>query len=426
MLEIFIISLLLVINGVFSMTEIALVSVKKSRLVQAAQKGNNGAKKALDLLKEPEKFLSTIQIGITLVGIIAGAYGGEAFTEDLKPIIEKSEWLRPYAETLAFSLIVLIITYFSLVIGELVPKSIAMNNAFEISVSMASIMKILSKITYPFVLLLTLSTKLTLKIFMIKDKGEEGVTEDELRYMIDSGSQHGVIEKKEREIMLGVFKLGDKKVTSVMTHRTDIEWLNIRDSQEKIIQKIEASEFSRLPVCDESLDNILGTVLVKDVMILSRDDENFDLMEVVKKPLLIPNVVTALKTLELFQKSKNHLAFVTDEFGGVEGMVTLHDIFETIIGELPELENEENLIVTREDGSLIIDADIRIDEIKRKLSIAEFEGENFYSTLGGFILYKLQRLPVTGEKIIYSGWKFEVIDMDGNRIDKILATMVSD
>jgi putative hemolysin len=418
--EILIIFLLLVINGIFAMSEIALVSSRKARLQGKADTGSRGARIALKLLEEPEKFLSTVQIGITLVGIIAGAYGGEAFTEDLKPVFEKIELLKPYAEIIAFTSIVIIITYFSLVIGELVPKSIAMNNPEGITITLAPFMRVLSIITYPFVIFLSFSTKIFLKIFMIKEKKEPPVTEDELKYMIDTGSQHGVIEKQEREIMHAVFRFGDRKAHSLMTRRNDVSWIDVNSTKQEILEEIKNTAFTKYPVCNQSFEQIVGMVSVRDILLHVEQGADFDLRKIITEPVYIPEMMPALKVIELFKKQRVHLGLVVDEYGSVEGLITLHDLVENIIGDLPEFEKEEQQIIVRDDKSWLADAEIEIHEVKSVLKIKHLPGENSYTTLGGFIIYQLNKIPKAGDSFVYAGFRFEVVDMDGSRIDKVI------
>jgi putative hemolysin len=427
MTETLIILILLILNGLFAMCEIALVSSRKSKLEQSAKQGSNGAKIALNLLKEPEKFLSTVQIGITLVGIVAGAYGGEAFTKELQPYIEKISWLKSYAEEVAFALIVAIITYFSLIIGELVPKSIALNNPEGITITFAPLMRGLAIITYPFVWFLSVSTKLFLKVFMIKDRNEPPVTEDELKYMIETGSQHGIIEKQESEIMHSVFKFGDRKADNVMTKRLDISWININHSKVEIQANVFQSGYTKFPVCDESLDKIIGVVSIRDILMYANDGSNFDLKAHLIEPIFIPRTTPALKILDTFRKKKVHVGFVVNEYGGTEGLITLHDLVENLIGDFPEVgDNDDVQIIKQEDGSLLIDSELKIDDLKREIKLDKLPNENNYATLAGFIIYQLHVIPKAGDSFVYKGYKFEVIDMDGNRIDKVLIVKVKD
>lgn len=408
------------------MSEIALVSSRASRLQKKANSGHNGAKVALKLMEQPEKFLSTVQIGITLVGIVAGAYGGEAFADNFVPFVEKIPFLMPYSEEVAFILIVVIITYFSLVIGELVPKSIALNNPEGIIMVVAPFMLILSKITYPFVALLTFSTRLLLKVMMIKENTDPPVTEEELKYMIDTGSRHGIIEREERELMHGVFRFGDRRANSLMTHRSDIFWVDINKSKEHILEEVYGAPHSKFPLCNGKLDDVIGVLSVRDIINIDSEGKQFDLKEIAKEPLFVPAVMSGLKVLDLFKKNGVHIGFVLNEYGGVDGLITLQDLVDNIVGEIPEYESEESLVTNREDGSLLIDGEIRTDELKVILNITEFPGETEYSTLGGFMMYQLERIPKTGDIIEYENYRFEIVDMDGKRIDKLLVSNIEE
>lgn len=427
MTEILIILLLLILNGLFAMCEIALVSSRKSKLEQSANQGSKGAKTALDLLKEPEKFLSTVQIGITLVGIVAGAYGGEAFTKSLQPYIEQISWLKPYAEEVAFALIVAVITYFSLIIGELVPKSIALNNPEGITITFAPFMRGLAIVTYPIVVFLSLSTKLFLKLFMIKQRNDPPVTEDELKYMIETGSRHGIIEKQESEIMHSVFRFGDKRAINVMTQRRDITWLNVNLNKEEILAGVFQTKYTKFPVCDGTLDKIIGVISIKDVLMYLNNNIPFDMKEHLVDPIFFPQGMPALKILDTFRKEKIHIGFVVSEYGRTEGVITLHDLIENLIGDFPEIgDSDDAKVLVREDGSLLVDGELKIEELKNTLSLEKIPGENNYSTLAGFIIYQIHVIPKAGHCFSFGNYKFEIIDMDGNRIDKVLITKITE
>ena len=423
MTEIIIILVLLILNGIFAMCEIALVSSRRSRLEQRARQGSKGAQTALKLLKEPEKFLSTVQIGITLVGIVAGAYGGEAFTKDLQPYFQKVSWLKDYAEEYAFFSIIVVITYFSLIIGELVPKSIALNNPERITIAFAPFMRVLAIITYPFVVFLSVSTKVFLKLFMVKENKEPPVTEEELKYMIETGSQYGVIEKQEGEIMHGVFKFGDRIAENVMTRKRDIVWLNVNQTKEEILAQVYQSSFTKFPVGNKSIDKIIGTVSLKDIMLSATGNAAFDLTKHLTDPIFFPQNTSALKILDTFRKKQIHIGFVVNEYGGTEGLVTLHDLVENIIGQFPEMgANEDLKIMIREDGSFLVDAELDLASLKEALKIDVLPEEENYKTLAGFIMNQMKSIPKTGDSFILYQNKFEIVDMDRNRIDKILVT----
>ncbi len=422
-MEIIILLLLIVINGVFAMAEIALVSSRKSRLEQMAAKGSTGAMTALELLKDPEDFLSTVQIGITLIGIFAGAYGGTALADDLTPILARIVWLEPYAPQVAFGLIVTIITYLSLVVGELVPKSIAMTYAEGITIVMAPIMKVISKITYPFVVLLSLSTKLLLKVLFIKERGEDLVSEEELKYMIAQGSESGVLEQKESDIMSSVFSMADKSAYSVMIHRKDVVWLNASLPNEDNIQMVLNSPFSKFPLCNGSIDNVIGTIAVKDILQWMITGSKAPLSDFATEPIFIHESTSALSIIDIFKVRRSYVGYVTNEYGIVEGIVTLHDLIEHLVGDLPEI-GEEAEITEREDGSWLIDGSTKIQDVFELLGILEMPGydDEEYTTMGGFVMYYLKRIPKAGEHFTVKRYRFEIVDTDQARIDKVLVS----
>ncbi|MBK7630259.1 MAG: HlyC/CorC family transporter [Ignavibacteriales bacterium] len=421
-MEYSIILLLLLLNGLFAMSEIALVSSKRARLEEKAKKGSTGAKTALKLLDEPEKFLSTVQIGITLVGIIAGAFGGLTLANDLVPTLENISWLAPYAKQAAIAIVVTIITYFSLVIGELVPKTIAFNNPEAITITLAPFMKFLSWFTTPVVAFLSFSTKVFLKILMIKPKDETPVTEDELKILIEKGTQFGTLEHRESELLKRIFRFGDRKAYSIMTNRQDVILIDVTEAPEKIANRIYENTFSRYPVYDGEQENIIGIFTIKDFFHKLNTDKNFSIRDILTQPLFIPDNITGITVFEKFRDNKTYVAVVIDEHGSFEGIITLHDLIENIFGDLPDVnEKEDPEIFKREDGSMLIDGSILLDELKEKLQI-NFDENADYTTLGGFMMYNLNRIPKVGDKIIYENYTLEIVDMDGNRVDKVLVS----
>lgn len=421
-MEYLIILLLILLNGLFAMSEIALVSSKRARLEEKAKKGSAGAKTALKLLDEPEKFLSTVQIGITLVGIIAGAFGGLTLADDLTPVFQKINWLATYAEQAAIVFVVSVITYLSLIIGELVPKTIAFNNPEGITIALAPFMKFLSWLTTPIVAFLSLSTKVLLKILMIKPKDETPVTEEELKILIEKGAQFGTLEHRESELLKRIFRFGDRKAYDIMTNRQDVVIINVNDTIEKVKQQVFDNPFSKYPVCDETRDNIIGILTIKDFFHKVNTQSSFILKDIITQPLYIPDNLTGVRIYEKFRDAKIYIAVVIDEYGSFEGIITLHDLIENIFGDLPEIhEVEEADIFKREDGSMLIEGNILIDELKEHLNLT-FKDDEKFSTLGGFVMYKLNRIPATGDKFDYESFTFEVVDMDGNRVDKVLVS----
>lgn len=422
-MELIIIVLLTILNGVFAMSEIALVSSRRSRLEQKAKGGSKGAKIALQLLENPEYFLSTVQVGITLIGIIAGAYGGVALSKDIIPYLEQISWLKDYAEEVAFALVVAIITYLSLIIGELVPKTIAINNPEKITITLAPAMRVLSIVTYPIVMFLGFSTQFVLKVFKIKEKKEPPITESELKYLIDQGSRHGVIEREESEIMKSVFSLGDRKASTIMTLRKDIEWLNVNDTKEENVLKIHGSPHSKFPLCDGSIDSIIGTISTKKIFEQNASGVEYKLEDIVEKPLFFPENTLAFRVLDRFRKERIHIGYVVDEYGSTEGIITLHDLIENLVGEMPDIgEVVEPMVRHRDDGSWLIDGRIVIDSLKEAIDIDTLPDEytGGYATLGGLLVYEMRKIPKEGDKVRIEDYVFEIIDMDGNRIDKVL------
>lgn len=418
MIDVIIILGLLILNGLFAMCEIALVSSRKARLEQQAKAGSKGATTALKLLDEPEKFLSTVQIGITLVGILAGAYGAERFTENLRPFMERVKIIKPFAEEVSFVLIITIITYFSLIIGELVPKTIALNNPEKLTIKLAPFMRGLTIVTYPLVWFLSRSTKVFLKMLFIKENKNPLLTEDELKYIIDTGSRHGVIEREESDIMHSVIKFADKKAKDVMTGRKLISWLDINESDDKILEYVSQSTSTKYPVCDASLDKIIGVISVLDLIKRSADKRKVDLRGFLTEPVYFPENMSSFKILEDFRKKKIHIGFVVNERGGTEGLITLHDLVENIIGDLPEGQDDIQ-IIKRPDGSLLVDAMITTEEIQKVLELSNMtNGDN--KTLSDFMIYQIQGVPKTGASIKFGSYRFEIVDMDGSIIDKIL------
>ena len=419
-MEFLIILFLVILNGIFAMAEIALVSSKKVRLEEKANNGSKGAKIALQLLHKPEEFLSTVQIGITLIGVIAGAYGGANWTNDVSAFIAQFGLLQKYAVEISYVIVVGIITYLSIIVGELVPKSIAFNNPEGVAIALAPVMSVLSLITTPLVKFLSFSTKTVVSIFRIKVKNEPPVTEEELKILLDQGSQLGTFEKNESEMIKSIFRFGDRKAKSVMINRQEIVWIDVNDSRENIEKIMNSSTFSRLPLGDGSLDRVIGIIKVKDYFRQSDVGKEADLRDIVTQPLFVQKNMPGIKILDRFRETKIHLAIIIDEYGSTQGMITLHDLVENILGELPErYENYEKPVFEREDGSFLIDGSILIDELEEILKV-RFERHQEYSTLGGYVMSKLNRIPKTGDKFSSENYKFEVVDMDGKRVDKVL------
>lgn len=418
-MEIIILLALIFVNALFALSEIALVSVRKSRLEHKAEKGDKKARIALELSNNPEKFLSAVQIGITLIAILTGVYSGERFSRYLQPSIEKIDFLADYADTIATTIIVVIVTFLSIIFGELIPKRIGLLRAERIAKFVAGPMNAFARFTHPFVWLLNKTSNLFFQIFNIKKSSDDAVTEEEIKTLIGEGTEAGTIDAAEQEIIERVFHLGDRNITSLMTHRSDIIWFNLDDNEEKIKEKIFQEPHSVYPICDNEIDNIKGVVSIKDLYI-SPDNTLFkDLMQ---PALFVPENNSAYQVMEKFKESKIHTCFIVDEYGSIQGMITLTDILEAIIGDMPQPDIPDYEILSREDGSFLIDGQIPFYDFLTYFEKAEWmnEGEHDFDTLAGFILHELERIPKTGDKLEWKGFSFEIMDMDAHRIDKVL------
>ncbi|KKG28341.1 MAG: hemolysin family protein [Methanosarcina mazei] len=425
--EVIIILVLIALNGIFAMSEFALVSAKKIRLRQKAEKGDAGAETALKLSNEPTAFLSTVQIGITLVGIFAGAFGGATIAGELDTYLRDFPALARYSATLSITLVVLIITYLTLIFGELVPKQLALNNAETIASRVAKPMFFLSLMARPLVLVLSYSTDAVLRLLRVRKIIGPPVTEEEIKIMIEEGTEAGVFERAEMSMIEGVFDIGDRRVESLMTHRSDIIAFDLDDPVDENLKKMIASGRSNFPVYERDLDDVIGIVSVKDVLARLIESGKVDIRASVTKPLFAPEAITVLKLLESFKETGMHIALITDEYGSVQGIITLHDILEAIVGDVRSLgESEEEQITVLENGSWLIDGDTPVNKLKYVLSVDSFPGEDqgYYLTIAGLIMYILQRIPKTGDHMEFNGLRYEVVDMDGIRIDKVMVTKV--
>jgi putative hemolysin len=404
------------------MSEISLVSARKARLEHLAEKGDKKAILALALSNHPELFLSAVQIGITLISIITGVYSGERFGKDLQPYVEQIPLLKPYAETVSTTFIVILVTYLSIVFGELIPKRIGLLRSERIAMMVAGPMKAFARLTHPFVWLLNKTSNIFFSIFNIKRSKDDAVTEEEIKTLITEGTEAGTIDEAEQEIIERVFHLGDRNITSLMTHRSDIVWFNLDDNEDKIKEKILQEPHSAYPICDGEIDNIKGVVSIKDLYI-SPDNTLFK--EIMQPALFIPENNTPYQVLEKFKESKIHSAFIVDEYGSILGLLTLNDILEAIVGDIPQQDVPDYEIVEREDGSFIVDGQIPFYDFLTRFEKTEWmnEGEHDFDTLAGFVLHELERIPKTGDKLSWKGFALEIIDMDGHRIDKVLVTL---
>lgn len=421
-MEILIILALLVVNGVFAMYEIALVSSSKARLETMVRNGSKKAGRVLGLLEEPEKILSTIQVGITLIGIVSGAYGGTTLADDVQPLFEKNPALEVYAGKLAMIVVVGGITYLSLIIGELVPKSLALNRPEQLAVTFTPFMCVLTKITWPFVWFLSVSTRLINKMLGIRTGEDRPITEEELKFILHRSSQEGVIDRSETEMLRDVFRFGDKRAGELMTHRKEVVYLDTGMSREEVLAVIGEERYSKYLLCEATLDKCLGMVSVKDMAGLLGKGGKFDLRPVVQEPLFIPENLQATRVLELFKKYKTKFGVVVNEYGDVIGILTLHDLTESIFGDILE-EDEEEVpeIVERSDGSWLVDGKMHIGDFMDKMDILLYEdiGHKNFTTLSGMAMYLLGRVPQEGDSFSYRELHFEVTDMDDIRVDKL-------
>ena len=425
-LEILLLLVLIVANGVFSGSEIAIVSARRVRLEQLANQGNRRAAMALRLASSPNDLLSTVQIGITLIGILSGAVGGATLSGRLRPVIDAIPVLRPWSEPLSLAVVVSMITYLSLVIGELVPKRIALNNPEAIACAVAKPMRWLSRWGAPLVHLLGRSTDCLLRLLGIPITGEPDLTEEEIRALIRQGAESGILEEAEHEMVQRVFHLADRPVRAIMTPRTEIHWLDLDESIDSQLAEVMASSHSRLPVGHGRLDDCIGIVRSHALLAARLEQGTVDVSGLLQKPLYITETAGTLAVIGQFREHGVEIALVTDEYGGIEGLVTLTDLMEAIVGDLPSGEQEqEPPIRRRDDGSWLIDAVLPLDALKELIGRETLPGEDIggFHTLAGFLLHRFARVPRAGDHISWDGLRFEVMDMDGHRIDKVLVSL---
>ena len=424
-MEILIILFLILLNGVFSMSEIALISARKNRLEIAAKKGNKGAKTALDLVNAPNKFLSTVQIGITLIGILTGIYSGDKITENTQLFVEGFAVLKPYAHSIAVGIVVVILTFFSLVLGELLPKRIGLNHPEGIAKAVAVPMKIISQITAPFIWLLTISTEGLLKILKIKPTADGKVTEEEIKAIIKEGTEGGEVQEIEQDIVERVFHIGDRKINSLMTHRQSIVYLSLEDTLEELKAKVLDELHSVYPVCKDNMDDVEGIVLLKDLFV-GFEKGKFNLKSITKEPVYLIEHTSAYKALENFKKSKVHYAFVTDEYGVFQGIITLNDILEALVGDAADFDEDEYQLVAREDGTWLVDGLYSLHDFLTYFDMDELTNDYEVTTVSGLIMTEMGKIPKQGEKLFWNKLELEIIDMDGVKIDKVLVKAIKE
>jgi putative hemolysin len=424
-MEILIIFFLTLLNGFFSLSEIALVSVKKSRMEHLAAQGNTRALTVLKLLENPENFLSSVQVGITLIGIISGAYGGATLTDDLEKVLVNFAFLGNYVHTVSLIAVIGSITYFTIVIGELVPKTIAMNNSEKIALVCVPIIKYFTFASFPFVKLLSISTKFILKLIGSKEANSDHISEEELKFLLLNAGKSGVLETEESEVHQNIFSFSDQTAKSLMKHSSEVEWVNANNSKEEIFSQITEFSHSKIIVSDGALENVKGYFRVKDFLEKYNDD-SFLLEEIIEDPLFIVQNTPSFKIINSFRQTKQHFGFVIDEYGGLLGIITLHDLIEAIVGDLPDDEDDEDeKIVERKNGTFLIDGRTPLFEFNKYFNkeIIEFNHSQ-YTTIAGFMMDQLKAMPKAGDSFIYDNYKFEIMDIDGRRIDKILLEII--
>ncbi len=417
--EILVIAILILVNGILAMSEAALVASRKARLQNRVNEGDNASLAALKLIERPNVFLSTIQIGITLIGVLAGALGGATLAETLAVTLAKIPVISEYSESLALGTVVVVITILSLWLGELVPKRLGLHSPEQIARVVAGPMLLISRIFSPFISLMSWATDLVIRLIGVEPSLEPPITEEELQVLIDQGTQAGVFEESEQDMVEGIFSLGDSRVYSLMTPRTELVWLDVTDSIEEIRQKIADCPYSRFPVRQDSLDTIIGIVKSRDLLVESLSGKAIDLKTLLKPAFFIPETMFASRALELFKEKNTELLLVVDEFGGLQGLLTINDILEEIVGAM---EFEEPQATLRQDGSWLLDGMLEADEFKEIFNFTALPHEDEYETLSGFVMTSLGRVPQTADHFEWNGYRFEVMDMDGRRVDKVLVT----
>lgn len=425
-LEFLLVMGLIVLNGVLAMSEMALVSSRRGRLEQRAQHGDRGARAAVDLLDDPTRFLSTVQVGITLVGILAGAFSGATLGQHLAGLLRELGLAPATADTAAIGGVVLAITYLSLIVGELVPKRLALTNPERFAGAIARPMLLVARIAGPLVWLLRVSTNAVLRLLRVAAEPGSRVTEDEIRALLAEGAEAGVVKRAEKQMIEGIMRIADLPVRSIMTPRVDVVWLDLADPPATVHQEIVAGGHTRFPVCRGALDEVVGVLHLRRLVGRTAPEAGLDLAELADRPLMIPEGAPVIRAIELFRRAPVHMGIVLDEYGTVEGVVTLADILGAIAGDLPEGQSEDMAEATRrDDGSWLVDGRMEIHRVERLLGVAGMARDAEYATLAGFVLWQLGRMPRVGESFVWHDLRFEVVDLDGRRIDKVLVAGLS-
>ena len=429
-MDIFLLLLLILLNGVLAMSEIAVVSSRKSRLQKLADDGSPGAKSALELSNEPSGFLSTVQVGITTVGILSGAIGENALADPLTNWLSGYSLLEPYARGFSLTLVVIGLTYFSVVVGELVPKRLGLLAPETIAALIATPMNVLARVTRPLVWLLSSSSSLLLRLLGARHRGDPPVTDDEINVLMEQGAEAGVFHESEQAIVSNVLRLDEQRIAAIMTHQNDIYVLDLDEPEDVIRTNLAESPFTRIVVCRDGLDHIIGILRTADLLKLALAGEKLDIERFLRPALYVPEGVSTTHLLESFRKARQQCALIVDEYGELQGLVTLTDVLTSIVGELPSSDTaEEQDIVERTDGSWLVDGGVAIERLKQVLKIEDDlpgEDENAFNTLGGLVMYVLGRIPAVTDQFDAAGYCFEVVDMDKNRVDKMLITQLAD
>lgn len=422
-LEVTIILVLIGMNGLLAMAEISVVAARKARLQQLVEQGSDKAAGALKLANTPGDFLASVQVGITLVGILAGAFGGATIAEQLASWLGDLPIVGPYSELIALVLVVAVITYLTLIFGELVPKRLGLNNPERVAMRVSKPMHSITRLTMPVVRLLSASSEAVIRLLRVKPSQEPPVTEEEIKVLIEQGTQAGIFESAEQDMVTAVFRLADRRVDSMMTPRTEIVWIDLEDPWEVNQGKLGRRIHSRFPVAHNSLDSVIGVVQAKDLLAGKVDIQKTDIEDAICEPLYVPESMPALKVLELFKQTSVPTALIIDEFGGLQGMVTVFDLLESLVGEIPDFIGDQTPeVVQRGDGSWLLDGMLPIDEFEDLFRIYDFpeEERGHYQTLGGLVMTKLGRIPKAADSFVWNNLCFEVVDMDGHRVDKVL------
>lgn len=423
LVEITVILLLVLLNGAFAMSELAIVSSRRSRLQALQRRGSQGATAALALADDPQRFLPTVQVGITMVGIVAGAFGGARLAATLAPLIEAVPLLAPFGKQIAFALVVVAITYLSLILGELVPKQLALRNPEKLAVIVARPLAALARYSAPVVWVLGRSSAFVLRLFGPAPPSDQSVTEEEVKAVVAEGAQAGALETEEQHMIERVLRLADKPVRALMTPRNDLAWLDRSDPPEEIAARLRASHVTRFVVADGRVDNVVGVVAAKELLDQVLEGGRMSIAAALRQPLVLPDTLTALDALERLRGDPLGMALVMDEYGSFEGVVTASDLLEAIVGDLgPAEPAEDGTAVERADGTLLLDGSMASDELRARLDLPELPGAGTYHTVAGLMLALLKRVPKEGDRIVWAGWRFEILDMDGRRVDKVLAS----